>query len=31
MRRIVKWIVSERPLPGRPKLWEAGEEVKMLA
>jgi hypothetical protein len=31
MRRIVKWIVSERPLPGRPKLWEAGEDVKMLA
>ena len=31
MRRIVKWIVSEQPLPGRPKLWEAGEEVKMLA
>lgn len=31
MRRIVKWIVSEQPLPGRPKLWEAGEDVKMLA
>ena len=31
MRRIVKWIVSEQPLPGRPTLWEAGEEVKMLA
>lgn len=31
MRRIVKWIVSEQPLPGRPKLWEAGADVKMLA
>jgi hypothetical protein len=31
MRRIVKWIVSEQPLPGRPTLWEAGAEVKMLA
>ncbi|MEZ5734754.1 MAG: acyl-CoA reductase [Novosphingobium sp.] len=31
MRRIVKWIVSEQPLPGRPTLWEAGEDVKMLA
>jgi hypothetical protein len=31
MRRIVKWIVSERPLPGRPTIWEAGEQIKMLA
>lgn len=31
MRRIVKWIVSEKPLPGRPTLWEAGADVKMLA
>ncbi len=31
MRRIVKWIVSEQPLPGRPTIWEAGEDVKMLA
>lgn len=31
MRRIVKWIVSERPLPGRPTIWDAGEQVKMLA
>jgi hypothetical protein len=32
MRRIVKWIVSERPLPGRPALWgESAKDVKMLA
>ncbi|MDB5724198.1 MAG: Long-chain-fatty-acyl-CoA reductase [Novosphingobium sp.] len=31
MRRIVKWIVRETPLPGRPTIWGAGEQVKMLA
>ena len=32
MRRIVKWIVSEKPLPGRPTLWgESAKDVKMLA
>jgi hypothetical protein len=32
MRRIVKWIVSERPLPGKPPLWgETAKDVKMLA
>jgi hypothetical protein len=32
MRRIVKWIVSEQPLPGRPTLWgQDGANVKMLA
>lgn len=32
MRRIVKWIVSEEPLPGRVPFWEAsGDDVKMLA
>jgi len=32
MRRIVKWIVSEQPLPGRPTLWgQDGDTVKMLA
>jgi len=31
MRRIVKWIVSEQPLPGRPTLWENGADIKMLA
>ena len=24
-------FISEQPLPGRPTLWEAGEDVKMLA
>ncbi|MCB2076661.1 MAG: long-chain-fatty-acyl-CoA reductase [Novosphingobium sp.] len=32
MRRIVKWIVSEKPLPGRPPLWgDSAKDVKMLA
>jgi len=32
MRRIVKWIVSEQPMPGRPTLWgQEGGSVKMLA
>ena len=32
MRRIVKWIVSEQPIPGKPTLWgQDGGNVKMLA
>ncbi len=32
MRRIVKWIISERPLPGRLPFWEAtGDEIKVVA
>jgi hypothetical protein len=32
MRRLVKWIISEEPLPGRVALWEAGEgDLKIVA
>ena len=32
MRRIVKWIISEEPLPGRVKFWEArAEDIKVVA
>ena len=26
MRRLVKWILSEEPLPGRVALWEGSDE-----
>lgn len=26
MRRLVKWIISEEPLPGKVKFWEAGDD-----
>lgn len=32
MRRIVKWIISEEPLPGRVPFWEAtAEDIKVIA
>lgn len=32
MRRLVKWIISEEPLPGRKALWEcADEEIALVA
>ena len=32
MRRLVKWIISEEPLPGRVALWEArDEDIKVVA
>ncbi|PEQ12394.1 long-chain-fatty-acyl-CoA reductase [Novosphingobium sp. PC22D] len=32
MRRIVKWIISEEPLPGRKPFWEcSNEEIKVVA
>jgi hypothetical protein len=32
MRRLVKWIISEEPLPGRVALWEATEDdIKIVA
>jgi hypothetical protein len=32
MRRLVKWIISEEPLPGRVALWEASDEdIKIVA
>lgn len=32
MRRIVKWIISEEPLPGRVPFWEAtAEDIKVVA
>jgi hypothetical protein len=32
MRRIVKWIISEEPLPGRVPFWEAtSEDIKVIA
>lgn len=32
MRRIVKWIISEEPLPGRVPFWEATEDdIKVIA
>jgi hypothetical protein len=32
MRRIVKWIISEEPLPGRAKFWEASaDDIKVVA
>ncbi len=32
MRRIVKWIISEEPLPGRVPFWEAtAEQIKVVA
>jgi len=32
MRRIVKWIISEEPLPGRVPFWEAGaDDIKVVA
>ena len=32
MRRIVKWIISEEPLPGRKAFWEcAPEEIAVVA
>ena len=32
MRRIVKWIISEEPLPGRVPFWEAtSEDIKVVA
>jgi hypothetical protein len=32
MRRLVKWIISEEPLPGRKPFWECtDEEVRVVA
>ena len=32
MRRIVKWIISEAPLPGRMPFWEASaDDIKVIA
>ena len=32
MRRIVKWIISEEPVPGRKPFWEAtAEDIKVIA
>lgn len=32
MRRIVKWIISEEPVPGRVPFWEAtAKDVKVIA
>ena len=32
MRRIVKWIISEEPLPGRKPFWDAtAEDIKVIA
>jgi hypothetical protein len=32
MRRIVKWIISEEPLPGRAAFWEASpDDIKVVA
>jgi len=31
MRRIVKWIVSEKPLPAPPLWGDSAADVKMLA
>ena len=32
MRRLVKWIISEEPLPGRKPFWEcADEEIALVA
>jgi len=32
MRRIVKWIISEKPLPGRVPFWEAtADDIKVVA
>ena len=32
MRRIVKWIISEEPLPGRAAFWEASAaDIKVVA
>jgi len=32
MRRIVKWIISEEPLPGRVPFWQAtSDDIKVIA
>jgi hypothetical protein len=32
MRRLVKWIISEEPLPGRKPFWECtSDEIALVA